>query len=76
MDDIVLQSELEAKRIRQGLCPRCGYVVNKIGTLGTGVTGKSAFFYREVRCTKCSFHIGENDVWDQKEGYCIQRGPQ
>lgn len=72
MDEIILQSELEAKRIKQGLCPRCGYVVNKLASSVITETGKIARRWTHVRCTKCSFSI-VNGLWDQSEGYCIKR---
>lgn len=73
MDDILLQSELEAKRIRNGLCPRCGYVVSKHGEFAESETGKTVFLYRYVKCTKCDFTVDTNDVWDEREGFCIVR---
>lgn len=50
------RSDVEADRIKQNKCPRCGHDIKDKGSY--------------IRCTKCPWEL-TNGTYNSKEGYAI-----
>ena len=61
-------AEIEAKRIRRGLCPKCGTAVETVTVTAEGVAEAGEM----IQCPNkfCTFEI-TNGVWYGTAGYCV-----